>query len=836
MSRKLVEVIVISVLLAACAAKVPVPQIPLLQDEQSRASAGDDAFQNLAKFEAPQALAPLTPKQGAKMPKVGDTTSYGVVVTADLATAFGAYVRGDAPTALEALERARKAAGADARTLFEISMLRAQVYIMTGRSDAAEAEVARTEEHEIAVFNTNVNSRALRGEARVWASDFEGAINDLAQVAVATQNWRLPTSYSGPPTNMGQLFNLTTAQLRAYTAMAASYVLMEKFESALPWAARAEAGYADVFEVATHPLYGPYVPFHADSYYGRALNLAVLGAARLVVKNDRDTAKIAFNSAHALLDSIGFATPKITVDALHAQALLQAGYLGEAEVLAGRASAEASRRGLPDLVWRIEALRGEALLKGGRSGEAEAAFRRAQAAIELVSGALATDRAKRRFGIGKDDVTYRLVNFGIAKGDFAAVFRDLERGRARAFVDMLAGRAVATGRQVELSGQIRQVDTELRNLRLLAASPAGTKRDSRDRQARLTSRRDELTTALRIRDPELADVLAVSHRELADIQAVLEPGEILAYGLPSRGDELARVMLIDRSTAKIQIMGANNRDLAKVIRDLRSTLENGADRQQDIVDALGRLLKIADWGATRTLYVVPSGQLFFIPWGALDIKTPVAVLPTGGWLMRKPRDAVNSDAVVVGDPQFFGELPQLPGARREAERVGDRYGVEPLLGSAATEKQLRTNVGDGVQILHIASHAEFQSQRPLQSALILSGNGTIVRLTAERIYQQPIPARLVVLSACETGAGRVVAGDDILGLPRSFYLGGATTVINSLWPVTDEGTLAFMTAFHEGLKNGDIGSSWLAARDQLRRAGYPPLVYGAFVVGGSLSL
>ena len=151
--------------------------------------------------------------------------------------------------------------------------------------------------------------------------------------------------------------------------------------------------------------------------------------------------------------------------------------------------------------------------------------------------------------------------------------------------------------------------------------------------------------------------------------------------------------------------------------------------------------------------------------------TAASTFKKSGWLMRKPRDAANSDAVVIGDPQLFGALPQLPGARREAERVGDRYGVEPLLGSAATEKQLRANVGDGVQIPHIASHAEFRSDRPLQSALILSGNGNIVRLTAERIFQRPIPARLVVLSACETGAGRVVAGDDILGLPRSFYLG-----------------------------------------------------------------
>ena len=39
----------------------------------------------------------------------------------------------------------------------------------------------------------------------------------------------------------------------------------EVFKTALPWAARAEAGYADFFEVAAHPLYGPFVPFHADS-------------------------------------------------------------------------------------------------------------------------------------------------------------------------------------------------------------------------------------------------------------------------------------------------------------------------------------------------------------------------------------------------------------------------------------------------------------------------------------------------------------------------------------------------------------------------------------------
>ena len=117
----------------------------------------------------------------------------------------------------------------------------------------------------------------------------------------------------------------------------------------------------------------------------------------------------------------------------------------------------------------------------------------------------------------------------------------------------------------------------------------------------------------------------------------------------------------------------------------------------------------------------------------------------------------------------------------------------------------------------------------MPTELDLAMEEELAKLTAEAIYRQPLPARLVVLSACEIGAVRAAAGDDFLGLPRSFYLGGATTEFNSLWPVSDEGTLAFMTAFEEALGTGDVGAAWLATRDALRRAGYPPHIYGAFV-------
>ena len=218
---------------AAYAGRVPVPAIPLLEDKPALTIAEYEAFAAMAKYAADEVAIPRLSITGKiTTPRVGSTTSYGVTVTADLAAAFDAHMRGDGPAALAALDAAEAAAGDNARSLFEISMLRAQIHIMTGRSDAAVAETARAETYEIQTFKTNVNSRALRGEARLWAGDFEFAINDLAQVAVATREWRLPTSYNSQPTNMGEMFNMTTVQLRAYGALAATYVLLEDFAAA----------------------------------------------------------------------------------------------------------------------------------------------------------------------------------------------------------------------------------------------------------------------------------------------------------------------------------------------------------------------------------------------------------------------------------------------------------------------------------------------------------------------------------------------------------------------------------------------------------------------------
>jgi CHAT domain-containing protein len=86
-------------------------------------------------------------------------------------------------------------------------------------------------------------------------------------------------------------------------------------------------------------------------------------------------------------------------------------------------------------------------------------------------------------------------------------------------------------------------------------------------------------------------------------------------------------------------------------------------------------------------------------------------------------------------------------------------------------------------------------------------------LTATEVFRLKCPADLVVLSACETGRGKIFAGEGIVGLTRAFMFAGAPRVICSLWKVDDDATLALMKKFYElwNPKDGTKGMGTAAA-------------------------
>ncbi len=170
------------------------------------------------------------------------------------------------------------------------------------------------------------------------------------------------------------------------------------------------------------------------------------------------------------------------------------------------------------------------------------------------------------------------------------------------------------------------------------------------------------------------------------------------------------------------------------------------------------------------------------------------------------------------------ELLRLPFTGLEAKTAVEEVGAARstlLLGEAANEPAVRRELPLH-QMLHFATHGVLGNDRdPLGSGLLLSPDtsGKAGLLTAREVYGMKLPARLAVLSACDTAAGKVrfVSGG-VTSLAGAFLYAGVPSVVATLWPVDDEATAAFMRRFyqHDVRHPGDVAVALQSARQSLR--------------------
>lgn len=769
-------------------------------------------------------------------PKAGSNHYYNFTITPEFERATALYLAGREEEALDLLDRLLGKEESDPRLVWQASYLKVNVLIMMGRPDLAEAEIQRTEKLEILAMGKNHASRALRAEVKYWAGDIEGSLEDAAQVVRALGEWRFPATFSTPPVDQVELARCTTAQVRANIVLGLALVARGQVKAALPWLELANQTMNNVMYTARHPLTGLYFQPPEEIFWGRGMSLAALGMCLLTLESESKRAEETFLQAQEYFDALGFRSGQVLIETFKSHALILARVYQRAEIQARSGVVFAEKLGLLDYVWRLEALRGKALLEMGSVEVAERALRKAQAITDLVAGTMAVDDGKVRFGTGKEGITRDLIKIDLAKNNIPMLFEDLERGRARSFVALLATRVVASGREQKLVSEIRALDREIQKERQKKNALSSGEAIEAGREQELLGRRLEIVESLRSRDPDLADAFAVSAVSLEVVQKTLRPNTAMVYVLPAQGQEALQILTIRRTEAKLKRLAVTAGEFKSLLNGFNDTLEGQSQSaQRSAIDRMRRALEIDSWPAVEGVYFVPSGDTHFVPWGALDVEFALAVLPTGGWIARSSQAIPKgARAGIVGDPEFGGALPQLPGARQEAISVSRLYATSALIGDTATEAALRASVGKGVDVLHLATHAFFDQVYPLRSSLLLSDGRSAIALSAEKLFADPIAARLVVLSACETGMGQVVTGDELLGLARSFYLGGASSVLSSLWKVEDEATRLFMETFHNQLLSQTYGQAWIRARDKVRSSGYPPSAYGAFVLGGSL--
>ncbi len=273
------------------------------------------------------------------------------------------------------------------------------------------------------------------------------------------------------------------------------------------------------------------------------------------------------------------------------------------------------------------------------------------------------------------------------------------------------------------------------------------------------------------------------------------------------------------------------------------------------------------------LYVVPHGPLHHLPFQALidpfgiDYTTDkhmvrprymiedyaIAYLPSASVLSFALEKAVHraSTALIIGDPLYadpkYRRRP-LDGALVEADTVARYAGDALVLKREAAEESVVKGVMGSRDLLHFATHGELNKDDPMQSRILLAAahpdsvnNGD---LTVAKIFNLDLNAVLVTLSACQTaqlaGAeGVFTAGDDLVGLTRSFMYAGTPSVIASLWVVDDAATLAWMRNFYRAWLRSDLSkmqASRRAALVMLAQSDDPdwtfPYYWAAFVYLG----
>lgn len=197
----------------------------------------------------------------------------------------------------------------------------------------------------------------------------------------------------------------------------------------------------------------------------------------------------------------------------------------------------------------------------------------------------------------------------------------------------------------------------------------------------------------------------------------------------------------------------------------------------------------------------------------------------------------------MGYDESSPQLPRLQGTEWEAKQILARVPSDQklaALGFAANRETATSPVLSQYRILHFATHALINNARPELSGLVLSlvdeqGREQDGFLRAHEIFNLKLPAELVVLSACQTGLGKEVKGEGIVGLTRSFMYAGAPRVVVSLWSVRDREAAELMARFYKRLLGPERMSAAAALRSaqiEMWKKGQAPYFWTAFVLQG----
>lgn len=234
--------------------------------------------------------------------------------------------------------------------------------------------------------------------------------------------------------------------------------------------------------------------------------------------------------------------------------------------------------------------------------------------------------------------------------------------------------------------------------------------------------------------------------------------------------------------------------------------------------------------------VSPSGK-YLLEDFALSYAPSASVLVLATENARRKERRRDERLLSVGNPDFDREenpnLKDLKSAEVEAKAIAGGYEKSSgLFGGEATKEAFLRDFA-GAEVVHFAGHFLANRQSPGNSKLLFAGGD--LRTSELGTHKLPL-AKLVVLSACETGLDRYDKGEGAIGAARTFLALGAPVVVASQWEVDSEPTKDLMVAFHRNRKGLGLASAESLRRAQLELlsadATRQPFYWAAFALFG----
>ena len=217
------------------------------------------------------------------------------------------------------------------------------------------------------------------------------------------------------------------------------------------------------------------------------------------------------------------------------------------------------------------------------------------------------------------------------------------------------------------------------------------------------------------------------------------------------------------------------------------------------------------------LVIVSDGVLSLIPWATVIESIRIRTVPslTSCQLIVSVSEGHHrkTGALLVGNPclnQLKKPPPDLPCAQEEVERIASILNTRPLTGRQATKAEVMKRMSS-VGLIHIAAHGNevtgeiALSPNPGWTSKFPQRKDDILKMSD--VQAASLRARLVVLSCCHSGRGRILKGEGVVGIARAFLAAGARSVLVTLWAIDDEATMVFMKSFYQHLKEGKTASA-----------------------------